>query len=108
VVGVLVAIAFIYPRHPTIRWWHSQHDTSSDRTPLSHMLPRVIGGRGAAGPGGSGIKRSTAKAGLRRLSSGGTASPWDIMGQSRDTTPRAQVRPRLNKNQMLHADSFPT
>ena len=42
--GVLVAIAFIYPRHPTIRWWHSQHDTSSDRTPLSHMLPRVIGG----------------------------------------------------------------
>src|SRR5580704_6669482 len=25
-------------------WWHCQHDTSSDRTPLARMLPRVIGG----------------------------------------------------------------
>jgi hypothetical protein len=24
--------------------WHCQHDTSSDRTPLARMLPRVIGG----------------------------------------------------------------
>jgi Divergent InlB B-repeat domain len=26
------------------RWWHCQHDTSSDSTPLARMLPRVIGG----------------------------------------------------------------
>jgi hypothetical protein len=26
-----------------VRWWHSQHNTSSDRTPLARMLPRVIG-----------------------------------------------------------------
>jgi hypothetical protein len=25
------------------RWWQSQHDTSSDRTPLARMLPSVIG-----------------------------------------------------------------
>jgi hypothetical protein len=25
------------------RWWHSQQHTSSDRTPLARMLPRVIG-----------------------------------------------------------------
>jgi hypothetical protein len=29
------------------RWWHCQHDTSSDRTPLAHMLPRVIGSIGS-------------------------------------------------------------
>jgi hypothetical protein len=23
------------------RWWHCQHDTSSDRTPLARMLPSV-------------------------------------------------------------------
>src|SRR5271157_1156088 len=26
------------------RWWHCQQHTSSDRTPLARMLPRVIGG----------------------------------------------------------------
>jgi hypothetical protein len=26
------------------RWWHIQQHTSSDRTPLARMLPRVIGG----------------------------------------------------------------
>jgi hypothetical protein len=26
------------------RWWHSEHDIASDRTPLARMLPRVIGG----------------------------------------------------------------
>jgi hypothetical protein len=25
------------------RWWHSQHDTASERTPLARMLTRVIG-----------------------------------------------------------------
>jgi hypothetical protein len=25
------------------RWWHFQHNTSSDRAPLARMLPRVIG-----------------------------------------------------------------
>jgi hypothetical protein len=24
-------------------WWQTQHDTSSDRTPLARMLPTVIG-----------------------------------------------------------------
>jgi hypothetical protein len=42
VVGVLVAVAFIFP--VPARWWHCQHDTSSARTPLARMLPRVIGG----------------------------------------------------------------
>jgi hypothetical protein len=26
------------------RWWHSEQHTSSDRTPLARMLPRVVGG----------------------------------------------------------------
>jgi hypothetical protein len=26
------------------RWWHSQHNTATDRTPLARMLPSVIGG----------------------------------------------------------------
>jgi hypothetical protein len=29
-----------------VRWWHCQHDTSSHRTPLARMLPRVIGSPG--------------------------------------------------------------
>jgi hypothetical protein len=29
------------------RWWHCQHDTSSDRTPLARMLPSVIGSIGS-------------------------------------------------------------
>jgi hypothetical protein len=29
------------------RWWHCQHDTASDRTPLSRMLPSVIGSIGS-------------------------------------------------------------
>ena len=29
------------------RWWHCQHVTSSDRTPLARMLPRVIGSIGS-------------------------------------------------------------
>src|SRR5271154_3717465 len=29
------------------RWWHSQHDTSSDRTPWARMLPSVIGSIGS-------------------------------------------------------------
>jgi len=28
----------------TPSWWHCQHDTASDRTPLAPMLPRVMGG----------------------------------------------------------------
>jgi hypothetical protein len=24
-------------------WWHSQHDTSRNRTPFARMLPSVIG-----------------------------------------------------------------
>ena len=28
------------------RWWHCQQDTSSERTPFSRMLPRVIGSIG--------------------------------------------------------------
>jgi hypothetical protein len=28
------------------QWWQFQHDTSSDRTPLARMLPRVIGSPG--------------------------------------------------------------
>jgi hypothetical protein len=28
------------------RWWHRQHDTSSDRTPFARMLPSVIGSVG--------------------------------------------------------------
>jgi hypothetical protein len=27
-----------------VRWWHCQHDTASDRTPLARMLPSVMGG----------------------------------------------------------------
>jgi hypothetical protein len=30
----------------TAWWWHSQHDTSSDRAPSSRMLPSVIGSIG--------------------------------------------------------------
>jgi hypothetical protein len=30
------------------RWWHAQQHTSSDRTPLARMLPRVIGSIGSA------------------------------------------------------------
>jgi hypothetical protein len=33
------------------RWWHSQHDRSSDRTPKARMLPRVIGGPACDGVG---------------------------------------------------------
>jgi hypothetical protein len=29
------------------RWWHCQHDTSSDRTPFARMLPSVIGSIGS-------------------------------------------------------------
>jgi hypothetical protein len=29
------------------RWWHIQQHTSSDRTPLARMLPRVIGSIGS-------------------------------------------------------------
>jgi hypothetical protein len=29
-----------------VRWWHCQHDTSSDRTLLARMLPSVIGRAG--------------------------------------------------------------
>jgi hypothetical protein len=29
------------------RWWHCQHDTASERTPFSRMLPRVIGSIGS-------------------------------------------------------------
>jgi hypothetical protein len=29
-----------------VSWWHCQHDTASDRTPLARMLPRVMGGPG--------------------------------------------------------------
>jgi hypothetical protein len=25
------------------RWWHCQQHTSSERTPLARMLPRIIG-----------------------------------------------------------------
>jgi hypothetical protein len=39
----------------TASWWHCQQHTSSDRTPLARMLPRVIGGpawdRGVLMPG---------------------------------------------------------
>src|ERR1700691_5217857 len=31
------------PRFGIARWWHCQHDTSSDRKPFARMLPRVIG-----------------------------------------------------------------
>jgi hypothetical protein len=48
--GATVATAsapdVIRPRvraHKIARWWHCQHDTSSDLTPLARMLPRVIG-----------------------------------------------------------------
>jgi hypothetical protein len=29
------------------RWWHCQHDTASDPTPLSRMLPSVMGSIGS-------------------------------------------------------------
>jgi hypothetical protein len=32
------------PLHAICRYRHCQHHTSSDRTPLARMLPRVIGG----------------------------------------------------------------
>jgi hypothetical protein len=35
------------PAHRMARWWHCQHDTSSDRTPLARMLPSVIGSIGS-------------------------------------------------------------
>jgi hypothetical protein len=33
------------------RWWHCQHDTSSDRTPLARMLPRGVLRPGFETPG---------------------------------------------------------
>jgi hypothetical protein len=30
-----------------VLWWHCQHVTSSDRTPLARMLPSVIGSIGS-------------------------------------------------------------
>jgi hypothetical protein len=52
------------------RWWHCQHETSSDRTPLARMLPSVIGWIGSfREPGAVGARFPA----LRAL---GRPRPW--------------------------------
>jgi hypothetical protein len=64
-----------------VRWWQIQHDTSSDRTPFSRMLPSVIGSMGS-------LKRGTGLAYCHRAAVVEPATHFAAMSR-----PAASVEP---------------